>query len=82
MTFAHSLTTSSQVDRLQRIKRGPGARSPLNDNNPADGICPACHAPVPDAPTTSDRLGRGRVHEHWLCETCGYEWTTSAHVVS
>jgi hypothetical protein len=80
--FAPALTTSSQLDPLRRARRGLRPLCPLNDNNPADGICPACHAPAPGTPIALDRLGRGRVHQHWLCDSCGYEWTTSAHVVS
>ena len=79
---AHSMTNNSPVDRIRRRKREPGVRLPLNDNNPADGICPACHAPAPVAPIASDHVGRGRVHEHWLCDYCGFEWTTTVHVVS
>ena len=65
-----------------RTRRVPHARVPLNDNNPADGICPVCHAPAPPAPLALDRLGGGRVHQHWICDSCGYEWTTTAHLIS
>jgi hypothetical protein len=77
---ARAITISSQVDCLRRTR--PGIHLSLNDNNPADGICPVCYAPAPVVPFASDRLATGRIHEHWLCQSCGFEWTTTAHVVS
>jgi predicted amidophosphoribosyltransferase len=50
-----------------------------NDNNPGDERCPACHRPMVNIPEASEYCGRGIVHHHWRCCSCGHAWTTLAH---
>jgi hypothetical protein len=82
MALAHPRAIGWEFARDRRSESAVRLRVPLNDNAPADGICPACHAPAPIMPIASDRLRAGRIHQHWLCKSCGHEWTTLAHVVS
>jgi hypothetical protein len=82
VTLAYPRAISWEIDRNRRRESAVPVRVPLNDNDPADGICPACHAPAPTTPIASDRLRAGRIHQHWLCKSCGHEWSTLAHVVS
>jgi hypothetical protein len=51
-----------------------------NDNNPGDERCPACHRPMANAPSASEYRGKGIVHHHWRCGSCGHAWMTVAHI--
>jgi len=54
----------------------PAAR---NDNH-AGGHCPACNARASIAPRASDYRGKGIIHHHWSCRSCGHEWIAVVHV--
>jgi hypothetical protein len=83
MALAHS-TIGRDVERgwPRRSVAAPGHAQALNDNHVAGGLCPACGAWAPIAPTASDYLGKGLIHHHWLCEPCGHAWTTAVSVPS
>jgi hypothetical protein len=77
---AYPLEIHRKIDR--RWQQRWALRLPLNDNNPADGICPVCHVPAPVVPFATDQLLRGRIHRHWLCDACGHEWATTGRALS
>jgi len=54
---------------------------PMNDNNIGGGRCPVCNGPASIAASGSKYRGKGVVHHHWLCRTCGHEWITVLHVL-
>jgi hypothetical protein len=83
MTLAHSIHIGRDFERGSRRSDAPTGRvQALNDNHVAGGLCPACGAWAPIAPTASDYLGKGLIQHHWLCEPCGHAWTTAVHVPS
>jgi hypothetical protein len=51
-----------------------------NDNSPGDERCPACHRPTASLPAASEYLGKGIVHHHWRCRSCGHAWMTVVHI--
>lgn len=46
----------------------------VNDNGVGAGRCPVCNVPASIAPQSSEYRGKGAIHHHWLCSTCGHEW--------
>lgn len=53
---------------------------PRNDNAAGAGRCPACNRPASIAPASSEYRGKGLIHHHWLCRSCGHAWITVLHV--
>jgi hypothetical protein len=61
------------------FRAGP-TRAPVNDNWAGGGHCPVCNAPSGVAPIRSEYHGRGLIHHHWACSSCGHGWVTALRV--
>jgi hypothetical protein len=79
MTLASSFAPAHDVHR----GRASYSAYPLlarNDNSPGDERCPACHRPMSNVLAASEYRGKGIVHHHWQCCSCGHAWMTVARV--
>ena len=79
------MTHASSFALTHNFERGYASYTALpllarNDNNPGDERCPACHRPMVSIPAASEYRGKGIVHHHWRCCTCGHAWMTVVHV--
>jgi C4-type Zn-finger protein len=54
---------------------------PQNDNNAGAGRCPVCKGLGPFAPEEAEYRGKGVIHHHWQCASCGHDWVTIMHVL-
>jgi transposase-like protein len=57
-----------------------GSATPQNDNHEGGGRCPFCQLIASIAPIRSDYRGKGLIHHHWHCNSCGHDWTTASRV--
>jgi transposase-like protein len=64
----------SQAQPIDLPRESPIA---VNDNMLGAGRCPICNAPASSA---SEYRGKGVIHHHWLCRSCGHKWITVLHV--
>jgi hypothetical protein len=51
-----------------------------NENNPGGECCPVCDQPAAVVPAASEYRGKGIVHHHGQCRSCGHAWITVLHV--
>jgi len=78
---AGSIGAARDVDRSALYRLYPAfPPKPRNDNNVGAGRCPVCNGRSSITGTTSEHHGKGVVHHHWRCHSCGHEWVTVLHV--
>lgn len=75
----HAIGRETDRRSLGPLHAGP-LPVPRNDNAAGAGRCPACNRPGAIAPTSSEYRGKGLIHHHWLCRSCGHAWITMLHV--
>jgi hypothetical protein len=77
-----SIDIERGIERRWRFRSSePVRRLPQNDNNAGAGRCPVCKGLGPFAPEEAEYRGKGVIHHHWQCASCGHDWVTIMHVL-
>jgi predicted amidophosphoribosyltransferase len=80
MTYAISFAPAHDIHRGHASYTAVPLLARNDNNNPGDERCPACHRPTASLPAASEYCGKGLVHHHWRCRSCGHAWMTVGHV--